>query len=401
VGGYQPRSFDCGVGSHFHHRHVSRGPPCDPGRRDFPSPVLTWAIPHEPSQQRSGLSAGARIPPTAPSLLVASRRLGKRRWFTALSPIAPLPARRRPVPRAPLPAASVTGDGAMSRIASESITPPSSLDGPMRQTIALPPPPGSLGRWVFAGCRPPAGPWPFPTLSLHPLRRRLDPYPAVSLRCLHPFLPREHRPRIGTHMLGRREISAMQLPQSVRFRGCSHSLRFKLPRSLGPPVAPTADSIVSGRPGRLHHAYSRAVTHTGCGIATCPNWAIDTAGLPPAGLQSCRLLRVPLTCLLDLWVPSCLPRPLRRSVPPFPPVGPGSPVPHLHRYYGVVRLLFARPGRLRSPSPARYLSRDAAFAPQASASLPAGARPSWVRRCQMPVSVERRREASQVPGESL
>jgi hypothetical protein len=33
-----------------------------------------------------------------------------------------------------------------------------------------------------------------------------------------------------------------------------------------------------------------------------------------------------------------------------------SPVPHLHRYYGVVRLLPARPGRLWFPSTARYLS---------------------------------------------
>jgi hypothetical protein len=53
-----------------------------------------------------------------------------------------------------------------------------------------------------------------------------------------------------------------------------------------------------------------------------------------------------------------------------------SPVPHLRRYYGVVRLLPTRPGRLRSPLTARYLSPlDAAFAPLASASIPAGAGP--------------------------
>ncbi len=32
-----------------------------------------------------------------------------------------------------------------------------------------------------------------------------------------------------------------------------------------------------------------------------------------------------------------------------------APVPHLRRYYGVVRLLPTHPGRLRSPSTARYL----------------------------------------------
>jgi hypothetical protein len=39
VEGFQSRSFDCGVGSQFHHSHVSQGPPCHPGRWDFPSPV--------------------------------------------------------------------------------------------------------------------------------------------------------------------------------------------------------------------------------------------------------------------------------------------------------------------------------------------------------------------------
>src|ERR1700694_2153050 len=33
---------------------------------------------------------------------------------------------------------------------------------------------------------------------------------------------------------------------------------------------------------------------------------------------------------------------------------PAGPVPHLPRYYGVVRLLVARPGGLRSPSTTRY-----------------------------------------------
>jgi len=37
------------------------------------------------------------------------------------------------------------------------------------------------------------------------------------------------------------------------FRGCSHSLMFRLPYSLGPPVAPTAATNTE-QPGRLHHA---------------------------------------------------------------------------------------------------------------------------------------------------
>jgi hypothetical protein len=44
-----------------------------------------------------------------------------------------------------------------------------------------------------------------------------------------------------------------------------------------------------------------------------------------------------------------------------------SPVPHAPRYYEVVRLLPARPDRLRSPSTARYLTVECPFVPRASA----------------------------------
>jgi len=33
VGGYQARSFDCELGSHFHHGHVFEGPPIMPDGR--------------------------------------------------------------------------------------------------------------------------------------------------------------------------------------------------------------------------------------------------------------------------------------------------------------------------------------------------------------------------------
>src|SRR3972149_6753664 len=45
-----------------------------------------------------------------------------------------------------------------------------------------------------------------------------------------------------------------------------------------------------------------------------------------------------------------------------------TPVPHSRRYYEVVRLLHAHPGRLRSPLTARYLSAECAFVPLAGAS---------------------------------
>src|SRR5512132_3195628 len=89
-------------------------------------------------------------------------------------------------------------------------------------------------------------------------------------------------------------IPAMQLPQGAVFRGCSHSLRFRLLHSLGPQVAPTAAGSVSLRAaGPYTPRIPRAVTCLGCGIASCPIWAIDTTGLSPVGLQSCRLLLPP------------------------------------------------------------------------------------------------------------
>ena len=48
----------------------------------------------------------------------------------------------------------------------------------------------------------PAATRSFPTLSLHPLRRRLDPYPAILFKCSHPVLPRRHRPRVAGTTLG-------------------------------------------------------------------------------------------------------------------------------------------------------------------------------------------------------
>jgi hypothetical protein len=52
---------------------------------------------------------------------------------------------------------------------------------------------------------------------------------------------------IGLTLLGRRSahqiIPTMQLRQGARFRGCSHSLMFRLPYSLDPQIAPTAVTL--------------------------------------------------------------------------------------------------------------------------------------------------------------
>ena len=103
----------------------------------------------------------------------------------------------------------------------------------------------NLVRQVFVDCcKSLLGSWPFPTLSLQSLRRRLDPYPAVSLWCACSLLPRGQRPHIQRHTFGTLKITpTMQLQQGKYSRGCSHSLMFRLPRSLAPQVAPTAKAL--------------------------------------------------------------------------------------------------------------------------------------------------------------
>ena len=66
------------------------------------------------------------------------------------------------------------------------------------------------------------------------------------------------------------------------------------PAGLDPQVAPTAIAVEAiGQPGRLHHASLGSLPAPRCGIAAYPTRATDTAGLPQAGLQPCRLLRRP------------------------------------------------------------------------------------------------------------
>jgi len=120
-----PQTVSCRVGSRYRLGPRLHKPPCDPGRSDFPSPVLTSAFPRQPSRRRRGSSAGSH-PPLPTSICSHARpRLG---WplSPALRPVASRTWNRQ-VPRAPLPAEGVTSTGATSRAASKGVTPPSSL----------------------------------------------------------------------------------------------------------------------------------------------------------------------------------------------------------------------------------------------------------------------------------
>ena len=128
--------------------------------------------------------------------------------------------------------------------------------GLMRQTTTLPAPPVSRCARGLCRCSPvSAGRWPFPTLSLRPLCRRSDPYPAALLGCTCPFLDRGHRPHPTGNGFGARIYPHTATSVGTQFRGCSHSITFGLLRLLGPQVAPTAATrtLPSGRAFHTTH----------------------------------------------------------------------------------------------------------------------------------------------------
>ena len=108
---------------------------------------------------------------------------------------------------------------------------------------------------------------------------------------------------------------------------------FKPPCLLGLQVAPTPCSP-TGQPDLLHHAYPGWLPAPGCGIATCLNRAIGMTGLPPAGLQPCRLLLTPVTPEAHLSVLVVI---VRIDAPVFPTVGKGRQLHRVFRGYIWVR----------------------------------------------------------------
>ena len=184
-------------------------------------------------------------------------------------------------PRAPSLLRGVTSPEATSWVASVSVTPPSLL---VRAHVPIPNPPLGLASALPRGlCRllsAPAGSGTFPALSLQSLCRCSDPYPVTPCWCARPLLPSRHR----THPSGN-EFVAPYCPcgsfsKEPVFRGCSHSLMFGLPHSLGPQAAPTAES--QGTPGgRALYTTQNSVGYLPRAVASLRTRlrAIGTAGL--------------------------------------------------------------------------------------------------------------------------
>ena len=172
-------------------------------------------------------------------------------------------SRNRQVPRAPLPASGVTSGGEMSSISSEGVTPPSSL---IRAHAPDQIPPANLGYPYFGRSLQvavsPCWKMDLPDVISTICVKALGPIPRSVPWCCPFGLHAVGKGALSTKDVGlasgckgsaRQMIPAMQLQQGMKSRGCSHSLMFRLPHLLGPPVAPTT-VLSTGQPGRLHHA---------------------------------------------------------------------------------------------------------------------------------------------------
>ena len=306
-----------------------------------------------------------------------------------------LSSRNRRVPRAPLPEAGVTHSrGDLQSRLTEDITPPSSL---VRAHASDHIPPSALVVPRTPGpCRlspVPAGGWPFPTLSLQSLRRRLDPYPAASLECTCPFLPREHRPHAAEDAFGTRNCPCNATSTGSRISGLQSFDYLQAPTLARPPDCTHRSTCVLGgravytthRPGgypfrdvaslrvRLGQLTRLDLHQLDCSLVGC--------SLPhpaPRQMASLRAVAYPLVQEARRWPPPS-PRliwPVRLSVvvtwrrdptsvcwpsfpPPVPPAGAPFPprglvgsIPPLRRYYETLRLLAAHPPALRCLRPA-------------------------------------------------
>ena len=102
----------------------------------------------------------------------------------------------------------------------------------------------SLIRRVFAGCRQSLlGVGPSRHYLCNPCVGAWTPTPQCSPGALTRFFPKDNGLTSDVTSSAHQTTPAMQLQQGILFRGCSHSLMFRLPRSLDPQVAPTAEAL--------------------------------------------------------------------------------------------------------------------------------------------------------------
>jgi hypothetical protein len=155
-----------------------------------------------------------------------------------------------------------------------------------------------LDRQVFAGCcEPLLEDGPSRHSLCNPCAGAWTPTPQCSPGALARFLPGDNGRTSDVIGSAHQTLPAMQLQQGKVFRGCSHSVMFRLPRSLDSQVAPTAVPL-SELGGRAVYTTHSSVGYLPRDVASLrirheSRLSGNTAGLSPAGSQPCRLPRRP------------------------------------------------------------------------------------------------------------
>ena len=211
------------------------------------------------------------------------------------------PAGDRQVPRAPLHAVGVTHRAVTSSVTSEDVTPPSSLIRTHASNQIPLHDSSSPCRRVFAGCRQPLlGDGPSRCYLCNPCLGAWTRTPLRFSGASVRFFPENVGLTPLRRVTTRQNDGRYATLTTQRFRGCSHSLMFRLPRLQRPPDCAHRSGSIShlfpfgaipeGNWAPIHHAELERLPGTSSGIATSLNRTIDSAGLAPAGLQPYRLL---------------------------------------------------------------------------------------------------------------
>ncbi len=184
---------------------------------------------------------------------------------------------------------------------SESVTLPSSLIRTHASNQIPLDDSSSPCRRVFAGCgQPLLGDGPSRCYLCNPCSGAWTHTPLRFSGASVRFFPENFGLTPPRRVPTRQKIGRYATLTTPRFRGCSHSLMFRLPRLQRPPDCAHRSGSISrlfpfgaipeGSWAPLLHAELVRLPDTSSGIATSLNRTIDSAGLAPAGLQPYRLL---------------------------------------------------------------------------------------------------------------
>jgi hypothetical protein len=223
------------------HSQRFRKPPCDPGRSDFPSPVLALASLWSPSRSWRSFSADPHTPLPVPVSFQGRSRVHRPSIVRLL---LELPSAQSPFA---LRGCSPVRDGVLT--IEEGVPLPSSL---LRAYAPVPIPPCACGdtprsRGLCRLLAVSAGSGTFPTFSLRIFACVPGPLPRLLLWCTYPFLPTRLRPspredRVGAWLIfraatsARPRISGLQSfthVQARRFACHSGRSYHRIPRTLG------------------------------------------------------------------------------------------------------------------------------------------------------------------------